>query len=158
MSTYSDLSNSSNFLIGVPLIIPECINLCLLIISIVVVYHGIEISHPIYAVMFCNLVVAFFSTIVNLIAFFSCEVELFVRLNNANNALCLLFHCNAWVAKSLLRYIYIVHGSWIDEKFSNQAKLTRVAITLTFLFCAILTLPWMTLLYVLGEYFLTFII
>ena len=153
MSTYSDLSNSSNFLIGVPLIIPECINFCLLLISIVVVYRGIEISHPIYAVMFCNLVVAFFSTILNLIAYVSFKVELFVRLNNANNALCLLFHCNAWVVKSLLRYIYVVHGSWIDDNFSNQTKLTRVAVPLTFLFFAIMTLPWLTSIYILGKYF-----
>ena len=152
MSTYSD----SNFLFGVPLIIPECINFCLLLISIVVVYRGIEISHPIYAVMFCNLVVAFFSTILNLIAYVSCEVELFYRLNNANNAVCMLFNCNAWLVKSLLKYIFIVHGSWIDEKFSNQINLTRLAITLTFLFCAILTLPWMTLLYIFGEYFFNF--
>jgi len=75
-----------------------------LFIGIYGMYQGIQISHPIYAVLFLNLLVQFVSSGISLAAFPVLESGKFVRLSNGNNSLSLLFHCTAWCVTSILRY------------------------------------------------------
>ena len=53
----------------IPLVIPELVSLLCLISAIYGMFQGIEIGHPIYAVLFTNLVVATTSTILNMFLF-----------------------------------------------------------------------------------------
>ncbi len=85
------------------LIVPETINIWLLLIGIYGMYQGIQIIHPIYAVLFLNLLVQFVSSGISLVAFPVLESDKFVRLSNGNNSLSLLFHCTAWCVTSILR-------------------------------------------------------
>lgn len=46
----------------------DVLELAILPFGIYVMYQGIEISHPIYAMLFANLIVPFAATVVNLVA------------------------------------------------------------------------------------------
>ena len=47
---------------------PEFIELVFLGIGISGMYHGIDIDHPVYAMLFCDVVVAAVVTVVNVVA------------------------------------------------------------------------------------------
>ena len=47
---------------------PEFIELVFLGIGISGMYHGIDIDHPVYAMLFCDVVVAAVATVVNVVA------------------------------------------------------------------------------------------
>ena len=57
---------------------------------------------------------------------------------NGNNAFCLLFHCCSWFVLSILRYVYIVHKTRIENKFPDPdvlGKLSVLAVFATFFAC-----------------------
>jgi hypothetical protein len=114
----------------------EFVNIILLTACICIIYFGIEISHPLYAVLFCNLVVALVSSFVNAVIFpFVKNIEYF-KLFNTNSVTCLLFHCSSWCILSLLRYVYIIHKSWIDEKFPKPIPLLLLSLLGVIIFFA----------------------
>jgi hypothetical protein len=106
-------------------------------------YHGIEIEHPIFRVLFCNLIVTFSSSAVNLIAY-PIEKEIkYSTIVNSNNAFSLLFHCCCWFIVSLLRFMYIVHKDWLFERFPDQIVLNKLAVAsvfVTYLVCLLLVI------------------
>jgi hypothetical protein len=51
-------------------VLPEFFNFGLLGIGLFQMYHGIEISHPVYTILFTNLCVAFSSSFVGIMSFF----------------------------------------------------------------------------------------
>lgn len=95
------------------LVIPECFNVILLSASMYGMYRGIEIKHPLYAVLFSNLIVALLSSLINVIIFSTLPLNVFIRSTNAMSGISLTYHCNAWLSSSVLRYIYILH----EDKF-----------------------------------------
>ena len=114
-------------------------------------YNGIEISHPIYALLFANLCAAAASTLFNIVSFVFVEIELYVRISNASNGWYLVFHCFAWCGTSILRYIYILHSEWIDLKFPEQRKLSFIAILGVILSYLVCFAPVIAILINLGE-------
>jgi hypothetical protein len=70
-------------------------------------YHGIEIQHPLNAMMLLYLIIAFFLLKLDLIAFFFVSSERFVSISNANSGCTLFFHCTCWCVTSIIRYLYI---------------------------------------------------
>ena len=105
------------------LVFPEFTNLTFLIIGVYTMYHGIEIYHPLYAILFVNLLIALSVTVVNISAFPFIHIEKYVMLSNSlNGFFSLLFHCNCWCICSIMRYLYIVHDSWM-EKITTNIKL-----------------------------------
>jgi hypothetical protein len=95
-------------------------------------YNGIEIEHPVFRVLLCNLIVAFFSSAVNLIAH---PIKNKIKYNvfvNTNNAFSLLFHCCCWLIVSLLRFIYIFHKDWLFKRFPEPKTLNRLVIASVF--------------------------
>jgi hypothetical protein len=103
-----------------PMYVPICLellNIILLTTFICVIYFGIEISHPVYAVLFCNLVIALASSLTNVLIFPVLKNINYTNLLNGNSVVCLLFHICSWCILSVLRYLYIIHKSWIEEKF-----------------------------------------
>jgi hypothetical protein len=75
------------FIIG-----PELINMAFLLLGIYGMYRGIEIQHPLYAILFCNLIVPLISTIINITVFGFVSLEKYARLSNATNAFSVYFH------------------------------------------------------------------
>jgi hypothetical protein len=65
------------------LILPECSNAVFLMAGIYGMFHGIEISHPLYAVLFLSLWVPFLATAAELAAFCFVSSETFMKLCSA---------------------------------------------------------------------------
>ena len=102
-------------MIQVACIIPEYINILFLLIGLYGMYQGIEIVHPLYAILFLNLVVASLTSILNMVAFPILPIKQYFPLSNFMNTLSLYFQCTSWCLTSLLRYIYILHDDWISN-------------------------------------------
>ena len=60
------------------LIVPELSNFSLLGIGLLEMYHGIEIGHPIYAILFVNLLVAFSSSFLGILSYFYLSDSLYI--------------------------------------------------------------------------------
>jgi hypothetical protein len=54
-------------------------------------YHGIEIGHPIYAVLFANIGLAAASAVVNVVSVFAVDSDVFLVVANASNTWCLFY-------------------------------------------------------------------
>lgn len=106
-------------------LLPEVFNTLLLVTGIFQMYHGIEISHPVYLVLFCNLLAAMFSSLIDVVAFPVLSIGSFEMLLVANGVFCLIFHCISWEAVSILRYVYIVYPDWIGGKIPAEKNLCR---------------------------------
>jgi len=100
-------------------------------------FKGIEISHPLYAIIFCNLITSLLSSLLNSIVFPFISSVRYTSLVNGNNIACLCFHFCCWCILSILRYLYILKKDYLDEKFSEPAKLLHVSIFALFLLFAI---------------------
>jgi len=108
------------------------LNTILLSIGILQIYNGIEIEHPVFRVLFCNLIAAFLSSAVNVIAYpFKKDVK-YSTVINGSNYFGLLFHCCCWLIVSLLRFAYIIHKEWLFTKFPDQKTLNRLAVASVF--------------------------
>jgi len=96
-------------------------------------YNGIEIEHPVFRVLFCNLVAALLSSAVNVIVFpIKMEIK-YSSIIGGNNVFCLIFHCCCWFIVSLLRYLYIIHKEWLLNRYPDPKYLNRLAIASVFL-------------------------
>ena len=151
----SHYNNSSELYWVIPMVIPEFASLICLLSGIYGMFHGIEVCHPIYAVLFTNLVSALLSTILNLVLFTNLEIETYVRFANASNGWYLVFHCNAWCITSILRYLYILHSDWVDTNFPSQKKLAKLTVAITFLSYVVLISPMIAISINLGKLYMS---
>ena len=83
--------------------------------------------------LFCNLLVSLISSILNIIACPLVSTDKYITILNASNAFCAIFHCSCWSILSGLRYLFIIHKSWILLKFPNFTSLGLIAILAVFL-------------------------
>ena len=123
------------------LVVPEYFNLIFLVLGIYGMYHGIEIQHPLYAILFLNLMVPFILTSVSIIAFYFIPIDKFLIIANSSSGLSLYFHSVCWCMTSVIRYIYIFHDNWIHTHIPNHIIQCFAAIGLTFAFCVFLSAP-----------------
>jgi hypothetical protein len=95
-------------------------------------YNGIEIDHPVFRVLFCNLIATFISSAANVLAY---PIQMSVKYStivNSTNCISLLFHCCSWLIVSLLRYTYIINNDWLFARFPDPKVLNRLAIASVF--------------------------
>jgi hypothetical protein len=123
------------------MIVPEYFNFVFLLAGIYGMYEGIEIQHPLYAVIFLNLMIALFFTVVDLIIFFFLCSNRFVSVANASSGVSLFFHCTCWCVTSIIRYLYIVHENWIHSVVPSLKSQRFLAFGLTFVLFLTLTSP-----------------
>jgi hypothetical protein len=102
----------------------ELTNTIVLLILIRLIYLGIEISHPVYSILFGNLIVALTSSLINIFAFPFMTKMKYSTLANGNNTIYLIFYYSCWCALSGLRYIYIIHNNWLHEKFPEAKQIS----------------------------------
>ena len=107
---------------------PGIINIVFLLIGTCQMYFGIDINHPIYSTLFCNLFITLISSIIDVFIFPFISAVKYIILVNGNNLLCLLFHCCSWSVSSVLRYLYIIHANWLHTKFPEAKLLSSWAI------------------------------
>ncbi len=104
---------------------PEPINILVLTAALTQMYNGIEIGHPIFKILFCNLAVTLISSLLNVVIYAIVKNIRCSTLVNTNNAACLMFHCSAWCTVYYLCFItftsIIVTGC--IKSFQIQTKL-----------------------------------
>ena len=72
-------------------------------------FKGIEIGHPIYSLLFSNIIVSFSGTVLNLIVLVLSPFHTWIRVALFSNVISMHFHMISWTLISVLRYLYIEH-------------------------------------------------
>ena len=152
-STSSDIYNNDNpiYILQIISVLPEYFNLFLLSCGIYGMYQGIEISHPLYAVLFQNLIVSLISTLLDIIVFWFISNYKYVIFANILNVFSLFFHCTSWCVTSGLRFVYIIYGDWFNNWIPNQKLQCSSAVILTCALTVIESLPTFAVLLSLGK-------
>jgi hypothetical protein len=114
----SNISKVDNELLYVQML-PGVISIILLTVAI---------AHPVYAVLFCNLLITLVSSIIDVFIFPFITILKYTNLVSRNSIMCVLFHCCSWCILSVLRYQYIVNTKWVHEKFPNPKTICALAI------------------------------
>ena len=108
----------------------ELVSLPILGVALNVVYAGVEIDHPVFRLIFNNLIVAFVDTVVIVVAaIFVVDKNIFHVLA-FGNLITLLHHHSTWMILSGLRYAYIVEPDWLHAKFPDVKQLRRLSVGL----------------------------
>jgi len=129
-----NIINNSHAIIAT--VMCDSFNLGILICGLWQMYLGIEVGHPVYATLFCNLMFVLFVSIVEItLAPFLNQIRV-ETLFKSSAGFCALFHASTWLVMSALRYIYIVHSDWVHKTFSEARTLAIVSITaICVIFC-----------------------
>ena len=127
--------------ISLLVITPELVSFVLLTLGLYGMYSGIEIQHPLYAVLFFNLVIATVSSMVNIIGFIFISVDKYVRLSNLTNAVAVYFHGTCWFTTSVIRYLYIMHNDWLFAKIPEVKHQRTLALAFEVVFTILLVMP-----------------
>lgn len=105
----------------------EINNSIMLLIGIYHMYFGIEISHPVYGILFGNLIIALSSSLINIFVFPFVTDFKYSTLVNGSSVTYLVFYLSCWLVLSVLRYLYIIKTNWLHEKFTETKTLLLVA-------------------------------
>jgi hypothetical protein len=131
----------ANIFLQLCLVLPEYVCLLLLIIGIYTMFHGIEIIHPLYTVLFLNLLVSSLSTVINIVAFSLVSIEKYVKVTNLSNSISTHFHCTSWCVTSIIRYIYIFHNDLIHNVIPSAKLKCSLAVAVSFVFSFLQSAP-----------------
>ena len=134
------------------LIGPECFDLFILIAAVYGMYQGIEILHPLYAVLFADLVIPIIFTVASITSFPFISSIKFLVLSNSCNTFCLYFHCTCWCVTSVIRYIYILHEHWLYKVLPNSTFQCFASLLLTLAMTLCCTMPMISYGVYLGEF------
>ena len=137
------------------LVVPEYLNLVILLLAVYGMYQGIEIHHPLYAILFLNLIVPLLFTVVDIIAFVFISSNKYITMTNTNCGFCLFFHCTSWCLSSIIRYIYIVAPDWIHQLIPNVKSQCCATFGIAFLFSFSLFAPSISYAMYLGKFYTT---
>ena len=146
--------NDSSMVLQATLVAPEYFNFVILLLAVYGMYHGIEIQHPLYAILLLNLIIPLCFTIVDMTAFVFISSNKYITLSNTNSGFSLFFHCTSWCLSSIIRYIYIVAPDWIDNHIPNAQSQCYVAFIMAFLFSFLLFTPSISYSMYLGKFYI----
>jgi len=122
-------------------VIPEFVNMAFLLLGIYGMYNGIEIQHPLYAILFCNLIVPLISSSINITGFEFLPFEKYVKISNLTNGISISFHGTCWLLSSVIRYLYIMHNDWLFSKLPDVKKQCWIALGLEILLTILFMMP-----------------
>ena len=110
--------------------IPICVEInssVMLMVGINQMYFGIEIRHPVYGILFGNLIVALVSSLLNIFVLPFVSEFKYSTLVNGNNITYLVFYLSCWLVLSVLRYAYIIKTNWLHENFTEAKTILLLA-------------------------------
>jgi hypothetical protein len=107
----------------------EILNSATLSTVVYYIYKGIEISHPVYALIFCDLILTLISSLINVVIFPFLNTHQYTILANGNCTICLVVQCCCWCIISFLRYMYITKQTWLENKFPDYKQLIVVSLS-----------------------------
>lgn len=114
------------------MVVPDVLGLLFLAVGIFGMYKRIEIDHPVFSLIYSNLIFPLTASIFNLTALVLVNFQLWIRLSLFTNYLSMLFHTTSWSVITFLRYISIEHNSWLNNKWPDIKKLKPLALTTQF--------------------------
>ena len=126
-----------NQTVDIGVILPEVLAIPILTISVSVMYHGVEIAHPVFRLLFNNLIFAFVSSAIILSAAPIVDGRNLLLISEFGNLISLLFHHSTWMVLSCLRFAYIVKSDWLHSKCPDVNRLrniSQIAVALSFSF------------------------
>ena len=123
------------------LVIPEFLSLGFLLLAVIGMHCRIEITHPLYSVIYADLIVPTVLSMANIIGFVLMPQFGYFTLANTNNTIGLFFHCTSWCVTSMIRYSYIVEPERLHKLVPNMKYQCFLALVLTITFSFCLTLP-----------------
>ena len=144
--------NNTNWTLRYAVILPEYFSLFLLALILRSMYKCVEIGHPLFAVLFLNLVVTALSSALNVSVFAAVSFIKFIMFFNYVNTLALLFHCTSWCVTSAIRYLYISHEEWLFDTFPSQKTQCHIARTVSIIFAVLHILPPMIVIILFGKH------
>jgi len=129
------LERMENFgsLLSISTFLPELISLPVLAVTILVMYQGVEIDHPIYKVLFNNLIFLLFFTVLIICSAFPTNMKIFINVSGFGNLISLLHHHSSWMVLSGLRYAYIVKPDWLHSTWPDVKQLRIVSVSLVYI-------------------------
>jgi hypothetical protein len=101
----------------------EILNSATLLTEVYYIYKGIEISHPVYGLIFCDLILTLITSLINVVTFPFLNTYQYMILANGNCTICLVIQCCCWCILSVLRYMYITNRTWLENKFPDSKQL-----------------------------------
>ena len=114
-------------------ILPELISLPVLALFILVMFQGVEIDHPIYKVLFNNLIFLLFFNVIIICSAFPSNMKIFINVSGFGNLIGLLHHHTSWMVLSGLRYAYIVKPDWLHSTWPDVKRLRMVSVTIVYI-------------------------
>ena len=153
-SSISLVTNSSDnqiYVLQILCVVPEYFNFFFLSCALYGMYQGVEITHPLYAVLFLNLIVPLMATLFHITVFFFIPTATYVFISNPINCVCIFFHCTSWCVASLLRFVYIIYGDWFNNFIPSQKLQWISAVIMTSALTIILSVPSFSLAIVYGK-------
>jgi hypothetical protein len=88
--------DNDHLVVYIAIISPEFLGLVLLALGISGLYNGTEIGHPVYSLIFANVMFPFFVTVINILSISFLPLQSWLRLAPSLNYLCLMFHSTTW--------------------------------------------------------------
>jgi hypothetical protein len=113
-------------------VFPEVSSLFLFVAGVYGMFQGTDIDHPVYALLFSNLIFPLVATILNFVILIFATFDQWMRGSMITNYLSTHFHLVSWSIISVLRFLYLEHQSWLDSKFPDVKKLQIVSLLAQF--------------------------
>jgi hypothetical protein len=137
----------------ITLIAPDYVGLLILSSGLYGMYQGIEVQHPLYAILFINLIIPSVLSMVDILAFVViAPIEKYIMLTNVNSCISTFFHFTCWCLSSIIRYIYMVHENKLHEVIPSMKRQCHIAIALAIIFSIALSAPLLGYAVYLGWY------
>ena len=129
----------------------EAFNMVLLFLVTNGFYQGIEIQHPLYAVLFLNLVLSLANSTISVLGWMLLPFKIFVRLLNSLNVIHVFSMCSNWSVISIIRYVYILHENWLHTAMPSPTMRWCTAIGLSLFFTLLQSSPVIAIAIILGK-------
>ena len=89
------------------ILMPELLALVLFSIAISIVYKGVEIDHPMYSVLYLDLVVPLIITVSIILTSMLVSIHNWKAVSSMLNMISLLYHHTSWAILSVLRFLLV---------------------------------------------------
>jgi hypothetical protein len=118
-------------------VVLELLNSVVLFVLAYYIFKRIEVGHPVYALIFGDILVTLASSLINGLVLPFVKTYHYISLTNGNSIVCLFFHCCCWSVLSVLRYMYIINKNWLEQTFPDPSRLRKVSFLALFILITI---------------------
>ena len=120
---FSDTSDIYTFVL-----LPEFVSPAIFAVAIWMMYRGIKIDHPVFRILFNNLIFQFLATAVIIIGEVSAgNRKVAILFSQFGNIVAWLFHHCSWMSLSFLRFGFIVNPDWLQSTWPEPTGLRNLS-------------------------------